>query len=142
MSIPEPLLKVAAIFFDVIFVLLVFSFIFIFGLRFYWRWKAKRLMGEPVPEELLLPKLKKGKGLIYFYSPNCRPCQMVEPVYKKLSKELKGVHFVKINVLEKPEAVRKIGILATPSMVVVKDGRIKEVILGPVSEGVLREKLK
>jgi len=142
MSIPEPLLKVAAIFFDVIFVLLVFSFIFIFGLRFYWRWKAKRLMGEPVPEELLLPKLKKGKGLIYFYSPNCRPCQMVEPVYKKLSKELKGVHFVKINVLEKPEAVRKIGILATPSMVVVEDGRIKEVILGPVSEGVLREKLK
>ena len=142
MSIPEPLLKVAAIFFDVIFVLLVFSFIFIFGLRFYWRWKAKRLMGEPVPEELLVPKLKKGKGLIYFYSPNCRPCQMVEPVYKKLSKELKGVHFVKINVLEKPEAVRKIGILATPSMVVVEDGRIKEVILGPVSEGVLREKLK
>ncbi|MEO2066100.1 MAG: thioredoxin family protein, partial [Desulfurobacteriaceae bacterium] len=112
MSIPEPLLKVAAIFFDVIFVLLVFSFIFIFGLRFYWRWKAKRLKGEPVPEELLVPKLKEGKGLIYFYSPNCRPCQMVEPVYKKLSKELKGVHFVKINVLEKPEAVRKIGILA------------------------------
>ncbi|RKQ61702.1 thioredoxin 1 [Thermovibrio guaymasensis] len=142
MSIPEPLLKVAAIFFDVIFVLLVFSFIFIFGLRFYWRWKAKRLKGEPVPEELLVPKLKKGKGLIYFYSPNCRPCQMVEPIYKKLSKELKGVHFVKINVLEKPEAVRKIGILATPSMVLVKDGRIKEVILGPVSEGVLREKLK
>jgi len=141
-SIPEPLLKVAAIFFDVIFVLLVFSFLFIFGLRLYWRWKAKRLQGRPLPESLLTPRLKKGKGLIYFYAPNCRPCQMVEPVYKKLSKELKGVAFVKVNVAENPAPAREIGVLATPSMVITENGRIKEVILGPVSEGTLREKLK
>jgi len=142
MSIPEPLLKVAAIFFDVAFVLIVFSFLFILGLRFYWRWKARRLSGKPLPESLLNPRLKRGKGLIYFYAPNCRPCQMVEPVYRKLSKELKGVHFVKVNVAENPQVAREIGILATPSMVVVESGRIKEVLLGPVTEGTLREKLK
>ncbi len=142
MSIPEPLLKVAAIFFDVVFVLLVFSFLFIFGLRLYWRWKAKRLSGKPLPEKLLTVKLKKGKGLIYFYAPGCRPCQMVEPIYKKLSKELKGVTFVKVNVAEDPQAAKEIGILATPSFVIVEKGRIKEVLLGPVSEGTLREKLK
>jgi thioredoxin 1 len=141
-SIPEPLLKVAAIFFDVIFVLLVFSFLFIFGLRLYWRWKAKKLQGKPLPDSLLTPRLKKGKGLIYFYAPNCRPCQMVEPVYKKLSKELKGVVFVKVNVAENPAPAREIGVLATPSMVITENGRIKEVILGPVPEGTLREKLK
>jgi thioredoxin 1 len=67
---------------------------------------------------------------------------MVEPVYKKLSKELKGVAFVKVNVAENPAPAREIGVLATPSMVITENGRIKEVILGPVSEGTLREKLK
>jgi thioredoxin 1 len=141
-SIPEPLLKVAAIFFDVVFVLLVFSFLFIFGLRLYWRWKAKRLKGKSLPASLLTPRLKKGKGLVYFYAPNCRPCQMVEPVYKKLSKELKGVAFVKVNAAERPEVAREVGILATPAFILVEEGKIKEVLLGPVTEGVLREKLK
>jgi thioredoxin 1 len=141
-SIPEPLLKVAATFFDIVFVLIVFSFLFIFGLRLYWKWKAKRLQGKPLPKSLLTPRLKKGKGLIYFYAPNCRPCQMVEPVYKKLSKEFKRVAFVKVNVAENPASAREIGILATPAMVITEDGKIKEVLLGPVGEGVLREKLK
>jgi thioredoxin 1 len=142
MSIPEPLLKVAAIFFDVIFVLIVFSFLFIFGLRLYWRWKAKKLSGKPIPDRPEYSKLKKGKGVIYFYAPNCRPCQLVEPVVRKLSKELKGVHFVKVDVSQKPELARELGVLATPSMVLVKKGKIEEVLLGPVTEGVLREKLK
>jgi len=141
-SIPEPLLKVAAIFFDIIFVLIVFSFLFVFGIRFYWKWKAKRIKGKPLPPSLLTPRLKKGVGLIYFYSPNCRPCQVVEPVYKKLSKELKGVTFLKVNVLENPQPAREIGILATPSMVITEDGKVREVILGPISEGALRAKLK
>ncbi|WP_457681056.1 thioredoxin family protein [Thermovibrio sp.] len=142
MSIPEPLLKAAAIFFDVAFVLIVFSLLFILGLRIYWNWKAKRLKGKPLPPSLQTPKLKRGKGLVYFYSPNCRPCQMVEPIYKKLSKELKGVSFVKLNVVEDPTPAREVGILATPAFVVVEKGQIKEVLLGPVSERVLREKLK
>jgi len=139
--IPEPLLKVAAIFFDIVFVLIVFSFLFVFGLRLYWKWKAKRLKGTPLPDEPALSRLKRGRGLIYFSAPNCRPCQMVEPVYKKLSKELKGIHFVKINVAQNPEIARSLGILATPSMVITENGKVKEVILGPVSEGTLREKL-
>jgi len=143
MSIPEPLLKVAAVFFDVIFVLIVFSLLFIVGLRLYWKWKAKKLKGKPIPEGIPNgSRLKKGKGVIYFYSPNCKPCQIVEPIYKKLSKELKKVNFVKVNVLENPEAARKIGILATPAIVITQNGEIKEVLLGPVSEGTLREKLK
>ncbi len=143
MSIPEPLLKIAAIFFDIIFVLIVFSLLFVVGLRFYWKWKAKSLKGRPLPEGIPnVNRLKKGKGVIYFYSPNCKPCQMVEPVYKKLSKELKKVSFIKVNVLENPEAARSVGILATPALVITREGKIEEVLLGPVSEGTLREKLK
>ncbi|ADU97318.1 Thioredoxin domain-containing protein [Thermovibrio ammonificans HB-1] len=142
MSIPEPLLKVAAIFFDVILVLIVFSLLFVFGIRVYWKWKSSRMKGQEIPLEGEFAKLKKGKGVIYFSAPNCRPCMMVDPVVKKLSKELKRVHFVKVNVAEKPELARKFGILATPTLLIVKDGRIEDGLVGPVTEGVLRERLK
>ncbi len=142
MAIPEPLLKVAAIFFDVVFVLFVAYVVFIFGIRIYWSFKSKRMKGQEIPEIPEFQRLKRGKGVIYVYSPNCKPCKFVDPVVKKLSKELKGVHFVKVNAMEKPEIVRKLGVLATPSLIITESGKVKEVLIGPVNEGTLREKLK
>ncbi len=142
MAIPEPLLKVAAVFFDVIFVLLFTYFIFVIGLRLYWKRKAKKMKGRPVPTKGEFMRLKKGKGVVYFHAPNCRPCAFVDPVIKKLSKEVKGVHFIKVNVAEKPEVAREFGILATPTVVITENGTVKEILMGPVTEGTLREKLK
>ena len=142
MAIPEPLLKVAAIFFDVVFVLFVAYVLFIIGIRVYWAFKSKRMKGQEIPDIPEFQRLKKGKGVIYVHSPNCRPCKFVDPVVKKLSKELKGVHFVKVNAMEKPEVVRKLGVLATPSLIITESGKVKEVLIGPVNEGTLREKLR
>ena len=137
----ETFLKISAIFFDVIFVVLVVYLLFVFGIRIYWHFKSKRLKDSPLPLEGELLKLKKGKGAVYFYSPTCKPCKVVEPVIRKLTKELKGVKFVRVDVSKNPELARKLGILATPSILITRDGTIKEVILGPVSERILREKL-
>ena len=142
MSIPEPLLKVAAIFFDVIFVLIVFALLFTLGIRFYWKWKSGRMKGQPIPLEGEFANLMRGKGVSFFFAPNCRPCAMVEPVVRKLSKELKGVKFVKVDVSKRPELARSLGILATPTIIVVKDGRILDVLVGPITEGALRVRLK
>jgi len=139
----ETLYKIAAIFFDIIFVLFVAYIVFIFGLRIYWKFKSKKMKGQELPVlEGEFSRLKKGKGVIYFHAPNCRPCRMVDPVIKKLSKELKKVSFVKVNIAETPELARKFGILATPSIIITKNGHIEEVLMGPVTEGTLREKLK
>jgi len=143
MEMPKTLLKVAAIFFDIVFVLLVAYVVFIFGFRLYWKRKVKKMRGQELPVldgEFI--RLRKGKGVVYFYSPNCQPCKFVDPVIKKLSKEFRKVHFVKVNVLENPETARKFGILATPSIIITKDGHIEDVLAGPVTEGVLRAKLE
>ena len=142
MDIPEPLLKVAAIFFDIVFVLIVAYVVFVFGIRIYWAYRSKRMKGQEIPDVPEFVRLKKGKGVIYVHSPNCRPCKFVDPVVKKLSKELKGVSFVKVNAMENPELVRRLGVLATPSLIITENGRVKEVLIGPVNEGTLREKLK
>ncbi len=142
MAIPDSLMKVAAIFFDVVFVLIVTYVIFVVGIRLYWAFKSKRMKGQEIPDIPEFHRLKKGKGVIYVHSPNCKPCKFVDPIVKKLSKELKGVHFVKVNAMEKPEVVRKLGVLATPSLIITESGKVKEVLIGPVNEGTLREKLK
>ena len=142
MAIPDSLMKVAAVFFDVVFVLIVTYVIFVVGIRLYWAFKSKRMKGQEIPDFPEFQRLKKGKGVIYVHSPNCRPCKFVDPVVKKLSKELKGVHFVKVNAMEKPEVVRKLGVLATPSLIITESGKVKEVLIGPVNEGTLREKLR
>ncbi len=142
MAIPETLMHVAAVFFDIVFVIFVTYVVFVIGLRIYWNFKSKRMRGSELPIlEGEFAKLRKGKGVVYFYAPNCRPCKMVEPVIKKLSKELKKVHFVRVNVAENPEVARKFGILATPAVIITKDGRMEDVLLGPVTEGTLRSKL-
>ncbi|RUM46043.1 MAG: thioredoxin [Desulfurobacterium sp.] len=142
MEIPETLLKVAAIFFDIVFVLFVAYLVFVLGFRLYWKRKVKKMRGQELPVlDGEFVRLKKGKGVIYFHSPNCQPCKFVEPVVKKLSKEFRKVRFVKVNVLENPDVARKFGILATPSIIITRDGRIEDVLAGPVTEGVLRAKL-
>ena len=142
MEIPETLLKVAAIFFDIVFVLFVAYLVFVLGFRLYWKRKVKKMKGQELPVlDGEFVRLKKGRGVIYFHSPNCQPCKFVEPVVKKLSKEFKKVRFIKVNVLENPDVARKFGILATPSIIITRDGRIEDVLAGPVTEGVLRAKL-
>ena len=143
MEIPEALLRVVTIFIDIVFVLLVAYAVFVLGFRLYWKRKVKKMKGQELPVlEGEFGRLKKGKGVIYFHSPSCRPCKFVDPVIKKLSKEFKKVNFVKVNVLENPEMARRFGIPATPSIIISKDGHIEEVLAGPVTEGVLRAKLK
>ncbi len=138
----EIVMKVFAVIFDVVVVIAVFYILFIFGIRVYWRLKSKKMVGAEIPvPEPSFQRLRKGKGIIYFTSPKCRPCKLVDPVFKKLSKEMKGITFIKVDVLKDPDKARLFGILATPSMILTENGRIREVLMGPVSERDLREKL-
>jgi len=67
---------------------------------------------------------------------------MVDPIIKKLSKEYKKVHFIKVNVMEDLETAKKFGILATPTIIITREGKVEDVLVGPVPERVLREKLE
>ncbi|WP_457567811.1 thioredoxin family protein [Desulfurobacterium sp.] len=128
---------IARLFFFVAFLYLSFVIL----LRIYWNFKSKRMKGKLLPVlQGEFSRLKKGKGIVYFYSPTCQPCKAMEPIIKKLVKDAK-VRVVRVNVAEKPELARKFGILATPSEILVEDGKIVKVILGPATEGDIRKGL-
>ena len=77
--------------------------------------------------------IKAGsKVIMYFYSPNCRACKSITPIVRPLSKKHKNLY--SINITKDMDTARKLGILGTPSVVLVEGGIIKEFIAGAVGE--------
>jgi len=68
------------------------------------------------------------KLLVYFYSNSCAACRPMSPIIDKLKQEFKYIH--KINVPKDMDTARIFGIMATPTTVIVENGKIRNFVLG------------
>lgn len=80
-----------------------------------------------------------GKCLVYCFSPQCGPC-------RPMSKEVDGLidsgePVFKLDITQHPEASRELGIRATPTLVLVEDGRIARMVLGVKLAAFMRDML-
>lgn len=74
-----------------------------------------------------------SKGLIFidFWASWCGPCRMQSPIIDQLANDLGDkVQFCKVNVDQNPGTSQKLGIMSIPTMVIKKDGRILETVVG------------
>ena len=72
----------------------------------------------------------------------CAPCRAIAPVVEQLAKEYTGkVVFGKLNVDENPETQRKFGIMAIPTLLVMKNGKEADRIVGALPKSELQEKI-
>jgi thioredoxin 1 len=84
-----------------------------------------------------------GLALIDFWAVWCMPCKMVEPSVKQIAEEYKGrVKVGKINVDENREIASKFGIMSIPTLLIFKDGKMVDTIIGAVPKSVIESKLK
>ena len=85
-------------------------------------YKANRLKGKKVSG------FPKGKLFLYFFSPKCGACIAME---KELA-ELKGVKVKRIDVSVKDnlQLAKELGIMATPTLVLLENGVVQEVLIG------------
>ena len=65
-----------------------------------------------------------------FWASWCGPCKMLTPVLEEVSKEMKNVKFVKINVDENPALSQKFRVSSIPTVMVFKDGALKDTMVG------------
>ena len=68
--------------------------------------------------------------LIDFFADWCGPCRRMLPIIEQLAEERDDIKVVKINVDEEPELATRFGIVSTPTLVVMKDGKITNQVLG------------
>lgn len=83
--------------------------------------------------------------LVDFWAPWCKPCRIAAPVLEKMAEEYKGkLKVCKLNVDHARQTAMKYGIRSIPTLIVYKDGKPVDQIVGvtPNYEADLRSKIE
>lgn len=81
-------------------------------------------------------------ALVDFWAPWCGPCRMVAPVIDKLSEKYRDkFKFCKLNVDENPKTAAKFNVMSIPTIMLFKDGKVADTVIGAVPEDTLKTKI-
>jgi len=76
------------------------------------------------------------------WAPWCGPCRMVAPVIKELARDYAGkILFGKLNVDENPEVSAQYEIMSIPTLLVFKNGKLVDKIVGAMPRQMLEPKI-
>ena len=96
-------------------------------------------------QEIVLANLLRSNAVtvVSFHAEWCGPCRALAPVLDELAKELKGkIKIAKVDVDKNPQLAGTFGIRSIPTLLVMKDGKVQEQMVGALSKTALLAKLK
>ena len=80
--------------------------------------------------------------VVDFWAVWCGPCRIIAPLVEELAEEYEGkVKFSKLNVDENPEVSLKYEIRSIPTLLVFKDGKPVDQIVGAVPKKELQKRV-
>lgn len=77
-----------------------------------------------------IDKIKNGNVLVDFYTATCGPCRAMNPVLEDISQEFTDVRVAKVEVTKNPEASQMYGVMSVPTVMFLKDSKVKAVSMG------------
>jgi thioredoxin 1 len=71
--------------------------------------------------------------LVDFWAPWCGPCRMIAPIVDELAEKYKGKAYVgKLDTDSSPKVPQRFSVMAIPTILLFKDGKLAEQITGAV----------
>ena len=120
-----------------------YTFLFIAAFvasQFWLVWRTRNQHGRRAPrlDDVLAPHhLDQPRLILYFWRPGCHVCGPTSMVINPLLDKRRDI--VKINALEERELVRRLGVMGTPTLVVISEGRIERMLTGSRNEQQIRD---
>lgn len=84
-----------------------------------------------------------GVVVVDFFATWCGPCKMLTPIFESLSTEMDGkAKFVKVDIDQSLEIANKYRISSVPTMIVFKDGKPVDTLVGFMPKDKIASKVK
>jgi thioredoxin 1 len=80
--------------------------------------------------------------LIDFWAAWCSPCRMIAPIVEELAGEFSGkVKVGKLDIDNNQQTTIEYGVRSIPTLLIFKDGKVKDTIIGAVPKSNIVQKL-
>ena len=80
--------------------------------------------------------------LVDFYADWCGPCKALGPVIEEIAEEMKGINVGKVNVDNERDLAVQFGVRSIPTMIIFKDGKEVDRLVGFLPKEQILEKIK
>ena len=88
-------------------------------------------------------KSKYSLLVVDFWAAWCGPCKMVTPIIEQLAEQYAGkIIFGKVNVDENPHISQRFGIQSIPTLMILKEGQVIDVMIGALPKGQIENRIK
>ena len=81
--------------------------------------------------------------MVDLWAPWCGPCKALEPTVEEISNEYEGkLKVVKVNIDENPNIAAQYQVMSIPTLLIFKDGKVENQIIGLVSKDKITSKIE